>query len=396
MSNIQGKKTSKKQSYGTKNDFQVINIGSLKKQVLFSYRSRTPLAIVGGAGIGKTSIINQCCQDLTNKYLEKYECRVMICSQKLPEDFTGIPIPDLEKEVVKFLKLDELPKSGKGILFLDEINQADQTVLRAIFQLLGDRKIGSYELPEGYSMVAAMNPDGENYGTTKPSPALRRRMSWVEVKFDPSSFLEYAKNNSFNPAIVEYLSRNPEKAYNEAALKNDKVFANPAAWEQVSKILESLTLDDSIADVMPICSGLVGFTIFKDFARFYTDFSQHIDPKDIVHNYGRIRSKVQAFSKEGRTDALVSLVNALVFLMLDMNVRSKEISDQISNICTFFVDLPDDTAVYFGRQLDAKFQEIGRMPDRREWNKHLAENDESSEKLQQLLKTTIKISKEVT
>ena len=385
----------KKETYSGKHDFKQILIGQLKNQVIYSYKTKTPLAVVGPAGIGKTSIVSQAGEELSKSLGKPFKVTTLITSQMVPEDFTGIPIPDMQNKVVNFFKLGQLPTEGYGILHLDELNQADLSVQKPLFQLLGERRIGTYELPEGWGIVASMNPDGENYGTNKPSPALRRRMSWVEVKFDVSAFMSYAKENDFNEVIIEYLSRNPDKCLNETALKNDKVFSCPASWEKVSNILNVMKPKDTIADIMPICSGLIGFTYFKDFVRFFNDFSQDIDPKDIIHKYPSIRQKVLKFSSKGRTDVLTHLSDALAYLMLDLpTLDSTEFDTIKANFTKFYVDLPDDTAVYFGTKFHEVFAEAGKSDIKNKWVSALAEDEEASAKLLKMLSTTTKIAKE--
>ena len=143
MANSDDDKKQKRNTYASKNDFMQIDIAQLHKTVELAVRSKKPLAIVGEAGIGKTAIVREVAEKLGMK------CQIIMTSQKVPEDFSGIPVPDMENGVVRFLKLDELPrpKEGPTLLFFDEINQADHNVLRSIFQLLGERKLGTYTLP---------------------------------------------------------------------------------------------------------------------------------------------------------------------------------------------------------------------------------------------------------
>jgi hypothetical protein len=383
----------KPETYASKHDFHVIPISQLKTQIKLAEKSKVALAIVGASGIGKSAIVRQAAQEISEDTGKHYECRTIITSQKVPEDFTGIPIPDLERETVKFLKLEELPQdpNSHGIL-----NQADMTVLRALFQLLGERRIGTWKLPDGWSLVAAMNPDGENYGTTKPSPALRRRMSWIEVKFDESAFLNYAENSGFNEAVVEFLKRSPGKMLNKAALTNDKVFACPASWEKFSDVINSMGPNDKSGDLIPIGSGLVGLTYTKDFVRFFDEHKSNIDPKDILEKYhlGNLRTRVQKCVSNGRTDILTDICNSLVFEMLGMSTTDKEFENRSSNFVNYFLDIPDDTAVFFLNQLTKKFYEKGLKTEIAKWKGEIAQTEEGSVKFVRMLKTTDLIAKE--
>ncbi|HEV3387051.1 MAG TPA: hypothetical protein VG097_19690, partial [Gemmata sp.] len=54
-----------------------------------------------------------------------------------------------------------LPTSGKGILFLDELTSAPQMTQASCYQLVLDRRLGEYELPDGWVVMAAGNPASE-------------------------------------------------------------------------------------------------------------------------------------------------------------------------------------------------------------------------------------------
>ena len=186
---------SKKETYADKRDFMTIGISDLAKTVELAVRADKPIIIVGEAGVGKTDIICQVAEKL------KMECLPLHAAQMVPEDLTGIPVPDLENEIVKFLTLELLPKRGNVILFLDEFTQADNHVTKVFFQLFTDRKIGTYTLPDTCRLVAATNPDGQNYHTIKPSSALTRRLLWVAVKFEVHTWIKWAKANEIHENV---------------------------------------------------------------------------------------------------------------------------------------------------------------------------------------------------
>jgi MoxR-like ATPase len=68
-----------------------------------------------------------------------------------------------------------LPTDGEGVLFLDELAQAPPQVQSACLQLVFDRRIGEYELPDGWSVIAASNRSEDRAGTHRLiSPLLNR------------------------------------------------------------------------------------------------------------------------------------------------------------------------------------------------------------------------------
>ena len=113
-------------------------------------RVRVPLHIWGACGVGKSQIVAQVADDLGYAFLD------VRAVQLDPVDLRGLPrIADHQTEWAppKFL-----PTTGQGILFLDELTSAPQMTQAGCYQLVLDRKLGEYVLPEGWVVIAAGKP----------------------------------------------------------------------------------------------------------------------------------------------------------------------------------------------------------------------------------------------
>ena len=110
---------------------------------------QSSIMIWGAPGIGKSSIISQVAK---SNGLDLIDLRI---SQLAPTDLRGIPVPG--ENVAQWYPPEFLPKEGRGILFLDEINMAPPAVQGIAQQLILDRKVGSYRVPDGWFVWAAGN-----------------------------------------------------------------------------------------------------------------------------------------------------------------------------------------------------------------------------------------------
>ena len=112
-----------------------------------------PLSVMiwGAPGIGKSSIVAQVAA------AHGLPCIDLRLSQLAPADLRGLPVADHEQGVARLLPPEFLPRSGSGILFLDEINLAPPALQVVAKQLVLDRRVGSYTLPEGWLVWAAGN-----------------------------------------------------------------------------------------------------------------------------------------------------------------------------------------------------------------------------------------------
>lgn len=398
MSSIRGKKDDKtKKSYAEEHDFKHISIAKLPRNLILAYKARQPLNIVGDSGIGKTEMVKQACKTLGEMYNDdNFGCLTFIVSQLCPEDIMGIPMPDKEQEYVKFLKMSRLPRSGRGILFLDEWNQADPSVLKPLFQMLGERRVGDWELPEGWAIIAACNPDGGVYRTTPPSPAFRRRMSHIEVHFDHAAFVKYTEQAGWNSTLREFLRRRPDMCYNKASEQANRVFANPASWERVDALISLLDPGDSFADLTPMGAGLVGWNYWKEFSTFFKKHGKLVDPKEVLTNYDKIRASVQALCKKGMVGQLSQICAALITYMVDIEPGTEDFKNYSNNVAKFYNDLLDDTAVMFIKEIDEVFSEKGLQEASRAWTMAFSTNQEALEKMIKLTSTYITANKERT
>ena len=114
---------------------------------------RVPLHIWGACGIGKSQIVSQVASDLDYDFLD------VRAVQLDPVDLRGLP--RISADLTEWVPPKFLPTAGKGILFLDELTAAPQMTQAGCYQLVLDRKLGEYVLPDGWVVIAAGNPASE-------------------------------------------------------------------------------------------------------------------------------------------------------------------------------------------------------------------------------------------
>jgi MoxR-like ATPase len=73
-------------------------------------------------------------------------------------DLRGLPVAD--SDVAGWLPPEFLPRPGRVILFLDEINLAASTLQGVAQQLVLDRRVSSYALPDACSKLRPTGAGG--------------------------------------------------------------------------------------------------------------------------------------------------------------------------------------------------------------------------------------------
>jgi hypothetical protein len=154
-------------------------------------------------------------------------------SQMEPSDLRGIPFRD--KDYVEWAVPAMLPdaqRHGKsGVLFLDEITSAPPSVSAAAYQLILDRKLGAYEVPDGWAIFAAGNRQGDRGVTyTMPAP-LANRFSHYEVEVNLDDWVYWAYQNNIDERLIGFLRFRPDLLFDFDPAHNPVAFPSPRSWE---------------------------------------------------------------------------------------------------------------------------------------------------------------------
>ena len=135
------------------------------------YGHHTPVMLWGAPGVGKSQMVAQVA---ARNHVPLIDIRL---SQMEPSDLRGIPF--LKGDIVDWAIPSMLPDQKRhgvaGILFLDEITSAPPSVSAAAYQLILDRSLGEYKVPDQWAIIAAGNRQGDRGVTyTMPAPLANR------------------------------------------------------------------------------------------------------------------------------------------------------------------------------------------------------------------------------
>jgi hypothetical protein len=160
-------------------------------------------------------------------------------SQMEPSDLRGIPFRTGEHVVWAVPAL--LPEANRhgpaGVLFLDEITSAPPSVSAAAYQLILDRALGEYRVPEGWAIFAAGNRQGDR-GVTYSMPApLANRFSHFEVETHLDDWVAWAYGNRIDERLIAFLRFRPELLFDFDPAHNPVAFPSPRSWEFAHRAL---------------------------------------------------------------------------------------------------------------------------------------------------------------
>jgi hypothetical protein len=218
-----------------------VAIDKLKSALLAQYRDETlrrrASMLWGTRGVGKSSVVHQVAAEVGADLIDLRLTTIE------PVDLRGALFADDEQRKTVWFPPEFLPANDQsnGILFLDELTAADQRLQTSAYSLILDRKVGNYQLPDGWMIVAAGNAAFHGAVSYDMGTALADRMFHFHVQSVIDAFLDYAMNQGFAPEVMAYLKTRPDKLDDTAAqLAQDHLTgASPRGWEDVSSILQS-------------------------------------------------------------------------------------------------------------------------------------------------------------
>ncbi len=305
--------------------------------------------IWGKPGIGKSQSVKQIADEYGIDFID------LRLSQLESADIRGIPVPDLEQGICKwlppeFLPFEEIDKFNgtAGIILLDEFNRARPDVLQAAFQLVLDRQVGTHKIMDSWFIVAAGNlGDEDRTDVVEMDSALKNRFIHFHVDVELSPWIEWAEKAGVHGDIITFIQSKPSYLYH-VVNEDDNIFVTPRSWEKFSLILnQNPDIDPSIVTSIlgpDIINGAAGHFMK------YLESKEIVSGKDVVTKYHTqaVKRKVKAMQR----DQIYALDGDIV----DYILKTKEHNDKnLENLHKFCEEnLERDIYIAFMRNLAQK------------------------------------------
>lgn len=216
-----------------------------------------PMFLWGPPGIGKSQIVAQVAADLS---LPLIDVRAVLLD---PVDLRGIP--SVEQGATRWNPPVFLPTEGEGVLFLDELSQAPDAVQSSLLQLVLDRKLGEYRMPDGWRILAAGNRVTDGTFSRKISKALGSRFAThLELAVDLDEWCSWAVANDVPAEIISFLRLRPDLLHHFDPKAQGNSFPCPRVWANVGRFMGKLPREAEL----PFFAGALGFGPAAEFTSF--------------------------------------------------------------------------------------------------------------------------------
>ena len=224
---------------------------------------------------------------------------------------------------------------GKFLINLEELPSAVPMVQAALYQLVLDRKVGEYVLPEGASLIACGNRETDRGVVHRMPTPLASRFVHLEIRVDTEDWLAWGAANAIAPEVLFFLTYEPTLLHHFDPQSKEKAFPCPRTWEFASNIVKRRNgLSPEVERAL--FRGTIGEAAAVEFAAFLKVWRELPHPRAILNDPENADIPQNA-------SALMALCGALYKLASDVNFDAivtyatrlrREVGQSLVGACT--------------------------------------------------------------
>ena len=239
--------------------------------------ARQPTMVWGPPGCAKSQIAQQVAADLCREYID---IRALLLD---PVDLRGIPWRDSAGRT-QWAPPAFLPPHDdmrRFLVNLEELPSAVPMVQASLYQLVLDRKVGEYELPEGASLIACGNRDSDRGVTHRMPTPLASRFVHLEIRVDAADWCAWAAAEGLAAEVIFFVQLRPELLHQFDPRSREAAFACPRTWSFISNIVQHRNgLDPSVERAL--FRGTIGEAAAVEFAAFLKVWRELPHPRTVI------------------------------------------------------------------------------------------------------------------
>jgi hypothetical protein len=326
-------------------DTRTVTSVQARKSLLKAFSKKRPVFLWGPPGIGKSELVADIATELGGHMID------LRLGQMEPTDIRGIPFYNKDSGKMDWAEPVDLPTEEFAadypvvVLFLDEMNSAAPSVQAAAYQLILNRRVGKYVLPDNVVLVAAGNRESDKGVTYRMPTPLANRFIHQEMRVDFASYQEWAVQNNIHKDVVGYLSFAKQDLYDFDPKSASRAFATPRSWTFVSQLLEDEDGDDDT--VMNLIAGTVGEGLAVKFMAHRKIAGRMPKPEDILS--GKVK---ELDVKE--VSAMYSLVIGMCYELkgaIERKVEDKKFHEMADNFFAYMMKNFETELVVMGARI---------------------------------------------
>lgn len=315
--------------------------------------ARRNLFLHGPPGVGKSDIVRDVAAELGWRL---FDVRAVLLD---PVDLRGLPWVDRDGAtipVARWAAPGFLPPAdcGPAILFLDELPQAPVSVQNACLQLVLDRRLGEYGLPDSVRIVAAGNRSTDRAGAGKLTTALASRFVHLDLDVSHDDWQTWALANGIHETVRAFIRFKAALLWDFDPATNPERFPCPRTWAFASSLYGELVAHSDMGLELDVIAGCVGKGAAAEFVAFSRIYRDLPDPDEVLKN---------------PTKGTVPDSPAVLFaLATSLGLRAKELATpMVDNLVAYVDRMPAEFQVLAFRDAMAVRPQLLQVPSVAKW-----------------------------
>jgi hypothetical protein len=338
---------------------------------------------VGEAGLGKSQVVQQWVKKVQKDNPDFGFIDLRIAYMEAPD---MIGLPDIKDGKTVHNIPSFWPTKGEGLILLEEPNRGTTGVMNTLMQVLTDRQIHQYRLPEGWMIAACMNPDSAEYDVHQMDTALKDRFVEYRVDYDHNTFVSFIESSEWSETIQLFIKSGTWVYKESKSIGKDGKYVSPRSWAPLNAAEKAGVKNNKMLHD-EICRAQLG----KDLGKEYWTFCHKQRPvmaSDLLLNKEDALSRLSGQSAKDnyQGDMVSATIESVIKHYGGLDDKCPEDKIKESLMCEVALVIPSDQALNLIRGCCKAQKDLKDT----EFYKHIAEKYPS---LVSVLKSNIKLKK---
>lgn len=199
-------------------------------------------------GIGKSSMVRQVCEELTQEWDQPVMCKTEFLSTREQPDVAGYGIPSKDTDGTPIMVRTRAPwmpraeEPAYGILLLDEFGQASADVVKPAAELLHAGRVGESQLPITWMVLAASNREQDRSGVKRQMAFIENRRMLINITANIDVWTTWAEKENVHPLAIAFAKFKPGVVMTDAVPAKSGPYCTPRTLVQVSHLIDKLDM----------------------------------------------------------------------------------------------------------------------------------------------------------
>lgn len=253
-----------------------MNFTELREQMPALLDSGLSIELISAPGRGKSEFVADTVKQMSELTGTQWGFATMFLATQTPPDLIGYQFKGERNWGGKTVAVTDptLPlwmvtHDGKpvweyerGILFLDEYGQGEADVKRASAELLLNKQIGPWKLPERWTVIAASNRQSDRSGVTKSFDFVINRRVEIHITDDINAWNDWAAQHDVMPLTMAFANQNPQVVFSDGVPQKQGPWCTPRSLVMADRYLKTMAKRTGTVPekgpAIEVVSGLIG------------------------------------------------------------------------------------------------------------------------------------------